>query len=59
MKLADYLEGMRAARTVEELESAICAPYKHFYTGKTWARISNVRIACGDAIVAAHPNGNK
>lgn len=57
MKLDDYLEGMRAATTVEELEAAIQAPFKHSFRGRTWSRICDVRIARGYELIDAHPHG--
>ena len=57
MKLSEYLDGMGRASTADELEAAVQAPHKHFFIGKTWSRISNVRIAEGKRICDAHPNG--
>lgn len=57
MKLDEYLDGMRAAATVEELEAAIQAPFKHSFRGRTWSRICDVRIAKGYELVDAHPRG--
>jgi hypothetical protein len=57
MKLADYLDGLRAATTAEELEAAIQAPFKHSFQGRTWATICKVRDQRGQEICAAHPNG--
>jgi hypothetical protein len=56
MKLSEYLDGMRAATTADELEAAIQAPFKHAFSGRTWSQISKVRIEAGDRIIAAHPN---
>lgn len=57
MKLTEYLDGMRAAATAEELEAAIQAPFKHSYRGRIWSQICEVRIAEGERICAAHPLG--
>lgn len=57
MKLAEYIDGMRAARTGTELEAAIHAPFKHSFRGPTWSRISKVRKECGRAICDAHADG--
>lgn len=57
MKLSDYLNGMRASTTAEELEAAIQANFKHSFRGRTWSQICKVRETCGDAICRAHPNG--
>ena len=56
MRLSEYLDGMRAATTVEELETAIHAPYKHSFIGRTWSQICKVRIEAGNRIVATHPH---
>ena len=57
MNLTQYLNGMRAATTADELETAIHAPFKHPFHGRTWRRICNVRDEVGRNICAAHPNG--
>lgn len=63
MKLTEYLDGMQAASTAAELETAIQAagrakpPFKHPFSGPTWSRICNVRKEAGERICAAHPNG--
>ena len=57
MKLIEYLDGMRAATTAQELESAIQADFKHSYSGRTWSQICRVREDCGAAICRAHPHG--
>lgn len=57
MKLEEYLAGMEAAQTCEELEAAIHMPFRHTYRGRTWNRICKVRIVAGERIVAANPNG--
>lgn len=57
MKLAEYLDGMRAASTAAELEAAIQAPFKHAYRGRTWSQICKVRIEAGERICAQHPLG--
>lgn len=57
MKLAEYLDGMRAATTAEELEAAVRADFKHSFRGRTWSQICKVREEVGYRIVAAHPNG--
>ncbi len=54
MKLADYLNGMRAATTAEALDAAIQAPYKRSFQGRSWATICKVRIEKGLEICAAH-----
>jgi len=58
MRLSDYLSGMQAAQTAQELEAAIQAPYKHAFSGPTWTRISKVRVERGLAICADHPLGH-
>lgn len=57
MKLAEYLDGMRAATTAEELEAAIQGDFKHSFRGPTWTKICNVRTERGREIVAAHKLG--
>ena len=57
IRLTDYLDGMRAATTADELEAAIRAPFKHSFHGRTWSAICKVRVDAGNRIVAAHPNG--
>lgn len=57
MTLTEYLDGMRASRTADELEAAIQAPYKHAFHGRTWTRISKVQIEAGERICDAAPNG--
>ena len=57
MKLTEYLDGMRAAATADEMEAAIQADHKHPFIGRTWSRICKVRIEVGERICAAHPNG--
>ncbi len=57
IKLSEYLCGLRQATTVNELEDAIQAPFKHSFHGRTWAAICKVRIEAGNAICANHPNG--
>lgn len=57
MKLADYLDGLRAATTAEELEAALQAPFIHAYHGRVWNQISKVREDVGFAICARHPHG--
>ena len=52
MKLSDYLEGMRAATSADELEAAIQAPFEHSYRGRTWSQICKVRVEAGNRIVA-------
>ena len=56
MKLSEYLDGMRAANTADDLEAAIQAPFKHSFRGRVWSQISKVRIEAGNRIVGAHPN---
>lgn len=57
MKLTEYLEGLRAATTAEELEAALHVDFKHPFHGPTWSRICKVREEVGEAICRAHPNG--
>jgi hypothetical protein len=57
MKLSEYLDGMRAATTPEELQAAIMADFKHNFLGPTWSKICKVRIEAGKKIVDAHPHG--
>lgn len=58
MTLTEYLDGMRAASSAEELESAIHAKgFKHPFHRPTWSRICKVRIEAGERVCAAHPNG--
>ncbi|HEX7858041.1 MAG TPA: hypothetical protein VF503_30535 [Sphingobium sp.] len=57
MKLSEYLDGLRAATTAQELEAALQADFKHGYRGRTWSQICKVREEVGLAICAAHPNG--
>lgn len=57
MNLSTYLNGLRAAKTAAQLDSAILAPYAHSFKGRSWAAICKVRIECGVAICDAHPNG--
>jgi hypothetical protein len=57
MKLADFLNGLRAATSAAELEAAIQADFKHPFHGPTWSKICNVRIAKGIEICDAHPLG--
>lgn len=57
IRLSDYLDGISAATTANELEAAIQVPYEHSYRGRTWSRICKVRIASGQRICAAHPLG--
>ena len=57
MKLSQYLDGMRAATTVVELDAAIKAPFNHSYYGRTWSVICKTRIERGSSICEAHPNG--
>jgi hypothetical protein len=57
MKLTEYLDGMRAAGTADELEAAIQAPFKHSFRGRTWSQICGVRIQRGVEICDLHPHG--
>lgn len=57
MTLSEFLDGMRAAFTADELEAAIHAPFKHPFYGPTWARICKVRKEAGRAICDSHPLG--
>lgn len=57
LNLSNYLDGLRAAKTASELDLAIRAPFKHSYTGPTWATICKVTMECGFAICDAHLNG--
>lgn len=54
MKLSEYLDGLRAARKVSELEIAIRAPFKHSYHGRTWTAICKVRMERARAIIVEH-----
>lgn len=54
MKLHEYLDGMRAATTADELDAAIQAPFKHLFRGRVWSEISKVRRESAARIVAAH-----
>jgi hypothetical protein len=58
MRLCDYLDGMRAAQSAEDLEAAIQAPYKHGFSGRTWTQISRVRLEAGRRLCAVHPHGH-
>ncbi len=57
MKLHEFLDGLRAASTAEELEAALHADFKHSYRGRTWSQICKVRVEAGARICAAHPLG--
>lgn len=57
MKLAEYLCGIRAATTADELEGAIQARFKHAYNGRTWSQILRVTSEKGLEICDAHPLG--
>lgn len=57
IKLSDYLQGMAAAQTADELEAALQRPFKHAFHGRTWAAICRARIEAGNRICQAHPNG--
>lgn len=57
MKFSEYLQGIRAATTGEELEAAIQAPYKHSFSGRTWSAICKERVKTGNAICEAHSLG--
>lgn len=57
IKLTDYLGGIRAASTADELEIALKAPYKHAFYGRTWSMICKARIECGNTICREHPLG--
>lgn len=56
--LADYLDSMRNAKTVIELERAIRAPHRHSYCGPTWRRICSARVESGHRICDTHPFGH-
>lgn len=56
-EIENYLLGLEAAATADELETAIQEPFKHAFRGRTWERICKVRIRKGYEIVAAHPLG--
>jgi hypothetical protein len=58
IKLSQYLEGIRSAVSIEEMEAAIQAPHKHAYHGPTWTKICKVRIEAGVRICASHPHGH-
>lgn len=58
MTLSQYLNGLSSATTVEEMEAAIQASYKHkTYHGPTWSRICKVRDTRGREIAHSHPLG--
>ncbi len=57
MKLNDYLEGLRAAQTAAELDLALCASFKHSFSGRTWATIRKTRLEHGLAICDKHQHG--
>lgn len=54
MKLTEYLDGLRAARTASELDDAIRVPFKHLYHGRTWTTICKVRMERARAIIDEH-----
>lgn len=54
MKLTEYLAGFEAAVTVDDLEKAIQAPFKHQFRGPTWSRICTARKIAGQRIVDSH-----
>lgn len=58
MKLTEYLAGLRAATTADELEAAIRGSLNHGFRGRSWSQICKVRVECGAAICAAHPHGH-
>lgn len=58
MKLREYLDGMRAAQTADELNAAIIAPYPDPFIGPVSSRIRNVRLEAGRRICDAHPLGH-
>lgn len=55
---AAYIAGILTATTADELERAVQADFNHTYRGAQWSRISNARIAAGQAICDAHPHGH-
>jgi hypothetical protein len=57
LSLRQYLGGMLAATTADELEAAIQAPHLHPFSGPTWSRISKVRDQRGKEICEAHSLG--
>ncbi|WPE19907.1 hypothetical protein [Shinella zoogloeoides] len=57
MKLSEFLDGIRDATTVEELQAAITADFKHSYRGPTWTKICKARIEAGYRLVDAHEHG--
>jgi hypothetical protein len=57
MELDDYLAGMRAATTADELEAALMAPYEHPYAGPIWNAICKTRVEEGLRLCADHPQG--
>jgi len=57
MNLRQYLDGIHAATTADELEAALQAPFRHPFHGRTWSAICKARIERGAAICAVHPNG--
>lgn len=58
MELDDYLAGMRAATTADELEAALLAPYEHPYAGPIWNAICKTRVEEGLRLIATHPHGH-
>ena len=55
--IAEHLAAMERAMTADELEDAIQTAPPHPFEGRTWARISAVRIRKGIEICDAHPHG--
>jgi hypothetical protein len=51
MKRKEYIEGLRLASTVEELEAAIHAPYSH-----SWNMIGKIIRERAETLCAIHPN---
>lgn len=58
IRLSEYLSGMASAVTADDLEAAIRVPFNYSLHGKTYARISTVRITKGLDICDAHPFGH-
>lgn len=58
LKLSEFLDGIHAATTVEDLQAAITnKDYPNTFRGPSWAKICKARIEAGMKIVDAHPHG--
>lgn len=58
VKLASYLGGIAEAKTADELEAAIQAPYEYGYLGPVWSRVCKARTKQGRLICAEHRLGH-